>query len=140
MVGLKDDALALHDKGFNCAQSVLGACGKYSGLDHLTAMNIAGSLGGGVRCGEICGAVIGGSIVLSCAFPFNDAARPEDKARIAVLTKRFTDAFKEKYGCIRCVDLKRKGVNCSEIIAFCAELAEEMIINKNLEDTNNGNL
>jgi len=127
-VGVKEEAKKLHDNGFNCAQSVLGACSEYSGLDHITAMNVAGCLGGGVRCGEICGAVTGGAMVLSCAFPHNDSSRPQDKERISEMTKLFAEEFKEKYGCIRCEDLKAKEINCGELIEYCAELAKESVI------------
>lgn len=133
-MGVKEKAKELHESGFNCAQSVLGACSKYSGLDHITAMNVAGALGGGVRCGEICGAVSGGAIVLSCAFPHNDSSKPEDKTRIAAITKRYAETFAEKYGCIRCEDLKNNNCDCAELIEFCAELAEDRVINYKEEE------
>ena len=133
-MGVKEKARELHESGFNCAQSVLGACDKYSGLDHITAMNVAGALGGGVRCGEICGAVSGGAIVLSCAFPHNDSSRPEDKTRIAAITKRYAETFKEKFGCIRCDDLKSNDCDCNELIEFCAQLAEERVANYKEEE------
>jgi len=128
-MGVKEEAVKLHDSGFNCAQSVLGSCGKYTGLDHVTAMNVAGCLGGGVRCGEICGAVSGGAIVLSCVYPHNDSSRPRDKSRINAITKRYSETFKEKFGCIRCEDLKKNNCDCTELIKYCAELAEETILN-----------
>ena len=126
-MGVKEQAVKLHDSGFNCAQAVLGSLSEYTGLDHITAMNVAGALGGGVRCGEICGAVSGGAMALSCVFPHNDSSRPEDKVRIAEIVKNYTDCFKEKYGCIRCVDLKIRECNCTELIEYCAELAEQKI-------------
>ncbi|MDR3278782.1 MAG: C-GCAxxG-C-C family protein, partial [Oscillospiraceae bacterium] len=54
-----DLARAYHEGGFNCAQAVLGAfCGDYD-LDAETALRLACPLGGGMRCGEVCGALSG---------------------------------------------------------------------------------
>lgn len=126
-MGVRDDAKALHDSGFNCAQSVLGACGKYTGLDKNTALAISAGFGGGVRCGEICGAISGCVMAVGMANPFTDGKNSEAKTRIAELTKLCTGAFREKFGCVRCVELKEAGISCDEIIQYGAEIAEQVI-------------
>ena len=63
-MGAKEKALALHAQGFNCAQCVLSALGDYTGMDEKTALAISAGFGGGVRCGEICGAVSGAVMAL----------------------------------------------------------------------------
>ena len=40
-----EEAVRLHTEGFNCAQCVLCACGKYGGLDRQTALALAGGFG-----------------------------------------------------------------------------------------------
>lgn len=126
-VGIKEEAVALHGRGFNCAQCVLGACGKYTGLDGKSALAIAGGFGGGVRCGEICGAISGAVMALGAAAPFSDPSDRETMGQIASLTKQCTAAFRERFGALRCLDLKRAGVPCDELIAFGAETAEKLI-------------
>ena len=126
-MGIKEEAVRLHGDGFNCAQCVLCACGKYTGLDRRSSLALSGGFGGGVRCGEICGAISGAVMALGSAAPFSDASDREAMARIASLTKRCTGAFREKYGAVRCLDLKRAGVPCDELIAFGAETAEALI-------------
>ena len=46
---IREKAEKLHKSGFNCAQSVLGACGEYTGLDENTALAVSAGFGGGVR-------------------------------------------------------------------------------------------
>ncbi|MBR0207279.1 MAG: C_GCAxxG_C_C family protein [Oscillospiraceae bacterium] len=126
-MGIKEEAVALHSQGFNCAQCVLGACGKYTGLDQKSSLAVAGGFGGGVRCGEICGAISGAVMAIGAANPFSDASDRDAMMRVASLTKQCTGAFRERFGELRCLDLKRAGVPCDELIAFGAETVEKLI-------------
>ena len=126
-VGIGEEAVRLHGEGFNCAQCVLSACGKYTGLDRACALSLACGFGGGVRCGEICGAISGAVMAIGASEPAAGAGDREAMTRVAALTKRCTGAFREKYGNLRCLDLKRSGVPCDELIAFGAETAEKLI-------------
>ena len=123
----KEKALALHTEGFNCAQSVLAACAEYVGIDEKQALAISGPFGGGMRCGEMCGAVSGGLMAVGLCCPFDDADNAEAKAKIAMLAKQFTGEFKENMGNLRCLDLKKDGVPCDKLIAYAAELTEKII-------------
>ncbi len=127
IVGIKEEAVRLHAEGFNCAQCVLCACGKYTGLERETALAVAGGFGGGVRCGEICGAISGAVMALGVAAPLVDGSDREAGMRIASLTKQCTGAFREKYGMLRCLELKREGVSCDELIAFGAETVQKLL-------------
>ena len=127
-MSVQDEALRLHASGFNCAQSVLAALGSYTGLDEKTALALSGGFGGGVRCGEICGAASGAVMALGLAFPYNNGEDAQARARIAKLTMAFNRDFSEKFGFMRCQDLKRNGVPCDELIAWAAAHAEELIL------------
>ena len=128
-MSISEKAIEIHDRGFNCAQSVLAALGEYTGLDEKTALSISAGFGGGVRCGEICGSICGAVMAVGLANPFCDGNDAAAKNSVAVLSKECTNAFKEKYGCVRCLDLKKMGKPCSELIGFGAEVAEKIIIN-----------
>lgn len=130
---IKEKALEIHDAGFNCAQSVLCACGDYTGVDDKTALALSAGFGGGMRCGEICGALSGAVLAIGAALPFNDADDAQAKVRIAALAKQSAAMFKDNFGCLRCLELKAAGKSCKELIAYGAELAEQMIIG-NRED------
>lgn len=121
-MALSEEAVKLRAEGFNCAQSVLCACGKYTGLDAETAKKIAAGFGGGVRCGEICGAISGAVM----AFGLME----EDRAKVNEAAKACVEAFRQRYGCVRCVELKRACVSCSELIAFGADYFENQVGNK----------
>ena len=54
-MSIQESAIAYHNSGCNCAQSVLAALQEETGLDENTAKRVAAGFGGGVRCGEICG-------------------------------------------------------------------------------------
>lgn len=127
-MGVKEEAIKLHGSGFNCAQSVAASCCEYTGLDKETTLAVSGGFGGGVRCGEICGAISGAVMVLGLANPYVDGTDAEAKNKIALLTKECTKSFKEQFGCVRCLDLKKAGHPCDELIAFGAELAEKIAL------------
>lgn len=127
-MGAKEKATALHESGFNCAQSVLCALGQYTGLDDETALSLTGGFGGGVSCGEICGAASGAVMALGLAFPYDPENAAASRAKIRRLSAAFNRAFCENFGCIRCVDLKRNGKPCNELIEYAAELAEKTIL------------
>ena len=129
-MGVKETATKLHESGFNCEQSVLCACGKYTGLDDKTALAISGGFGGGVRCGEICGAITGAVMAVGMAYQYIDGSDADARALIARKTIETTNAFREKYGCVRCFDLKEKRMSCADLIEFGAEMAEKIIKNK----------
>ena len=126
---IKEKAEKLHKSGYNCAQSVLGACGEYTGLDDDTALAISAGFGGGLRSGEICGAISGAVMAIGIS-QTGAPAEPATKAKTAAQTKELVKAFREKYGCVRCLELKQSGVSCAELIAYAAQLAEESITNK----------
>ncbi len=119
-------ALNYHANGFNCAQSVFAACCEYTGMDEKTALALSAGFGGGARSGELCGAIAGAVMAEGLVFPFDDGQDTEAKDRIAAIAKRCVGIAREKYSYVRCADLKGN-INCSEIIAFMAETAEDII-------------
>ena len=124
---VSEKAVLLHGQGYNCAQSVLAACGEYTGMDEKTALAIAGGFGGGMRCGEMCGAVSGALMAVGLCCQYNNASDTEAKVKIATLAKALTRDFHDNFVCVRCLELKREGINCDEFIAYEAVKAEKMI-------------
>ena len=99
-MSIKEKALELHKKGYNCAQAVIAACSDMTGLDEKTALAISAGFGGGLRSGEVCGAISGAVMAVAAAA--------------------------ENYGKVRCAELKGN-IDCNEIICFMAETAEKII-------------
>lgn len=125
---IKELAMDYYKRRFNCAQAVLAACGMYTGLDEKTALAIAAGFGGGMRSGETCGSVSGAIMALGATFPSYDGQNKEAKDKIARLAKECVSACKDKYGCVRCAELKKNGVSCPELIGTMAETAERLIL------------
>lgn len=124
---IKELAIKYHDSGFNCAQAVLCACAEYTGLDEKTALAISAGFGGGLRSGEVCGAISGAVMALGLANPFTDSSDTAAKDKIAALAKECVAAGKEKFGCVHCSELKGDKSNCPYYIGEMAAIAEEMI-------------
>ena len=118
-MGIRDDAVRFHQMGCNCAQSVLSACGKYTGLDDGIAKSVAAGFGGGVRSGEICGAISGAVMAIGLI--------EKDKRRVAALSRDCVENFRRQFGCVRCLELKQNRVSCDELIAFGAQYIEDLM-------------
>ncbi len=126
-MGAKEKATALHESGFNCAQSVLGALDEYTGLEEKTAWSVACGFGGGVSCGEICGAAAGAVMAIGLTFAGKAPEDPSVRAGVRKLSGEFNRMFRENFGCMRCLDLKRSGQPCPALIEYAAEAAEKLI-------------
>ena len=118
---LQEEAVRFHQQGCNCAQSVLAACGAYTGLEPETALRVAAGFGGGVRSGEICGAI--SSTVMAIGLT------EKDPRRVTALTRQCVESFRQQFGCVRCLELKQNRVNCDVLIAYAAQYAENLMKN-----------
>lgn len=101
----EEKARKLFASGYNCAQAVLGAFCEGDGLAVNTALKLASGFGGGLRHGEVCGAVSGAimAIGLKCGFFIeNDLTQ---KAYCNQKTIEFIEAFKRNNKSILCRDL-----------------------------------
>ena len=126
---IKEKSTEFHNRGYNCAQAVLASLGEYTGLDEKAALAVSGGFGGGLRSGEVCGAISGAVMAIGLANPFTDSADAEAKDKIARLAKECVAAGKEKFGCVRCDEIKGDKANCPYYIGEMAAIAEEMIKN-----------
>lgn len=126
-----EKAVGIHGRGFNCAQSVLLALTDQTGLDESQAAAVATGFGGGMRTGEVCGAVTGGLMALGLTL--GSDGNGEKTGAMFVRAKELQRSFTEKYGHKRCAELIRDAggkQRCNEFIACCARLAAEIIEQK----------
>ena len=96
-----ESAIRYRRSGANCAQSLLAAFADVMGITEAQALAMGAGLGGGVRSGNICGAVNAPVMVLGCAFP----EMAQDKARAAAVTKEFQRRFTERFRHLNCREL-----------------------------------
>lgn len=136
-------ANAQHDKGFNCAQSVLAAFADQIALPEPELMSLAGGFGAGTGTGELCGAVSGAVMALGLMTPVDMDEPVASKKRTLELSKEFQRRFVEKFEAIRCRDLLQKqfapdartpaavelGItaHCAVMIVTAVEIVEQML-------------
>lgn len=132
-----ESAIRYRKSGANCAQSLLAAFADVMGITEAQALAMGAGLGGGVRSGNICGAVNAPVMVLGCAFP----EMAQDKARAAAVTKEFQRRFTERFRHLNCRELLAEkelhptdtamelaaGDHCGMLIVSAAEILCEMM-------------
>ena len=96
-----ESAIRYRKSGANCAQSLLAAFADVMDITEAQALAMGAGLGGGVRSGNICGAVNASVMILGCAFP----EMAHDKARAAAVTKEFQRRFTERFRHLNCREL-----------------------------------
>ena len=127
METIGDEALKLNSQGCNCAQAVSGAhCERY-GVDQATVMRLASGLGGGLRCGEVCGAASGAVLVIGLRHGFSIPVDQKAKENCAKRTVAFMEAFKKRFGALTCRELLEasgRGI-CNSLIKGAAEMLDQ---------------
>lgn len=105
-----EKAKALFLEGYNCCQAVFGAFCDETGLPFETAMRIASSLGGGVgRLREMCGALLGGEMVLGAMYGYDTPETGAVKAAHYERVQYLAHLFRDVYGSYECRDLLGTG-------------------------------
>ena len=126
-MGIKEDASRIHEMGYNCAQCVLCSCTKYTGLDEGISIAISSGFGGGLRSGEICGAISGAVMALGKKKKKNDPSDPSARQKASSFARECVSSFRDQYGFVRCLDLKKAGISCDELIQYGAQYVEDKL-------------
>lgn len=98
-------AVQCFGQGFNCAQAVLSVFCEDYGVDKATALKLACGFGGGVRSGEICGAVSGAVLVIGLKHGHSTAEDTASKSNCYAKTVDFLKQFREKNGSVVCREI-----------------------------------
>lgn len=129
----KEKAIALHDKGFNCAQAVACSFAEDLGISEEVLFSACEGFGlgmGGMEatCGAVSGAVMVAGLKNSCG----DLEKPVTKAATYQLTREITKKFAEQNGSLTCKELK--GVETGKVLRSCpdcimdaVEIAEKVL-------------
>lgn len=122
----KEEAIALHDQKYNCAQAVACAFAKEVNVDMEILFKACEGfgLGMGGTCGT-CGAVSGA--VMLAGFKNSDGAldAPKTKADTYKLSKEITKRFEDKNKSLTCKDLK--GIETGTILRSCPGCIEDAV-------------
>lgn len=137
--------LALEDfrNNLSCSQAVFAAFSEDYGLPRETARKIACGLGGGARCGELCGAATGAVLVIGLKNGQSLPGDTEAKEFCNMQTSEFMKSFREQNGSCICRELlgidisvgdnrlKAKERNlfntiCVDLVKSAVEILEDM--------------
>lgn len=130
----KELAIQLHNRKYNCAQSVACAFADEVGVDKETLFRACESFGLGMGGMEgTCGAITGA--VMLAGFRNSDGSidNPKTKASTYALSRKIVERFQIKNKATKCRDLKgiETGTvlrSCSGCIEDAVELVEEILL------------
>ncbi|MDD5765126.1 MAG: C-GCAxxG-C-C family protein [Candidatus Marinimicrobia bacterium] len=108
-------ALACFDNGFNCAQAVLRAFAKESGLDEISALKVTGGFGAGMgRLQSICGVLTATFMVIGCHYGKLRKDDSDAKEKTYALVQTAAEKFRAVHGYINCRELLGCDMNTDE--------------------------
>ncbi|MEG1972706.1 MAG: C-GCAxxG-C-C family protein, partial [Oscillospiraceae bacterium] len=99
------DVVKYSGEGFNCAQIVCASAAKKLGITEKTAYLMAACFGGGMDCGEVCGAFSGGLMAIGLKYGNGVSGDVEARNRAKEKAQEFRTLFIEEYQHIRCKEL-----------------------------------
>ncbi len=91
-----------HEKGFNCAESVIKAYNEEFNTD--IPVCLGSGLGSGCGVASLCGAVNASNIIIGYVKGRN---HEDESTRAKVYAKDLTTTVRKEYGSELCIDLKR---------------------------------
>lgn len=115
-----DDAGQLFLDRHSCSQAVFAAFAPSFGVDRAQALRLAAALGGGIRAGSACGAVLGALLVLGLACCDEDCT-PESRHHVMAAVDSFHSRFQDRIGSLDCPGILGYDVRCPEQQAIVQE-------------------
>ena len=126
-------ARELHERGYNCAQSVACVFADKTGVpaDVLFAANEGYGAGQGTMDG-VCGALMGAIMLGGLKSSTRNLEQPNSKPTTMKLSRELIKAFESSAGALYCKDLKGVGTGkvictCPDCISKACELTEELV-------------
>ncbi|MGN0373004.1 MAG: C-GCAxxG-C-C family protein [Enterocloster sp.] len=121
-----DQAIAYHDRGFNCAQSVACAFSDKTGIDEKTLFRFTEGLGLGMGGMEgTCGAISAAAVLAGLKCSTCRTEHPDSKAVSYKCSRACLDAFKEMNGSVVCRELK--GVDTGRVLRPCPDCIRDAV-------------
>lgn len=124
-------------QGIDCSQVVAGEFAEELGLDKGLLRKASACFGGGMQCGETCGAVTGALMVLGVKYGHSQEGDKEQKQVMMKKTGEFKKLFGEKYPSCICRDLLGHDISRREelekvmkkrlLLQFCPKVVEDTI-------------
>lgn len=121
-----DQAIAFHDRGFNCAQAVACSFCQEFGVDQEEMFRIAEGFGFGMGIMDMCGALSGMMMVIGLQNSIGDPDKGKlTKADTYKKVKEYIAKFQKKNGSYLCRELK--GVATGKILCSCPDCIRDAV-------------
>lgn len=101
----KEEIQSLFMQGIDCSQVVAGSFAEELKMDEELLCRVSACFGGGMMCGETCGAVTGALMVIGLKYGHSEVGDQEQKGKMQEKTAEFKKLFLEKYPSCMCREL-----------------------------------
>lgn len=120
----KELAISLHNRKYNCCQSVACAFADEAGIDPQLLFRAAEGFGLGMGCMQCtCGALSGAILLAGLMNSDGDLENPATKTSTYQLCKRLVTAFEQKAGSTVCKELK--GIETGTVLHSCPDCIKD---------------
>ena len=133
----KEEIRELFMQGIDCSQVVTGRFADRMKMEEADARKVSACFGGGMMCGETCGAVTGALMVIGMIYGHSKEGDQEQKNVMSEKTAEFKRLFLEKYPSCMCRELlghdiskpgeMDKVLEKGLLFEFCPEVVENTI-------------
>ena len=128
-----EQTVALHDKGYNCAQAIVCTYAQDFGIDIETAYKLSEGFGFGMGTMSVCGALSGGLMVAGLKNSAGVQSPGATKGATYKINRAITQAFEQATGALLCAELKGRDTgkpicSCEECIRCGARIVEEHLL------------
>lgn len=137
------DAVSAFESGYNCSQAIVCTYGPDYGLSSLDSVRVSCGFGGGMRRGDMCGAVTGALMILGLRFGEQDASDTSAKEEVYSKVTEFQSRFESRCDFVVCRDLLACDIStpegmehatrsnlfktvCPKMVEAAAEILEQM--------------
>lgn len=86
---------------YSCSQAVFAAFAPSLGVELPQALRLSAALGGGLRSGSTCGAVLGAMLVIGLAYCDEDCS-PDSRHSVVAEVDSFSAMFRQRVGSMTC--------------------------------------
>lgn len=128
---------------YSCSQAVFVAYAPTYGVGPSLALRLSSAMGGGIRAGGTCGAVLGALMVLGLA-GCDDECTPESRHDVMSLVDAFHERFEARIGSLDCpgvlgydiripeqkavyLELGLRESRCLEAVTVASEILEDLL-------------
>lgn len=124
---------SLHNKKYNCCQSVVMPYADELGLDKETLFRVTEGFGAGMGGMQgACGALSGAIALAGAKNSDANLEAPETKVATYKIVKEIVAKFEERVGALNCCDIKGKTTgkvlcSCPDCIRIGVEIAQEVL-------------